>query len=183
MADDIPVAGLDPESTWDSDLDVSANSALRSLKPESLGLESAGVIYKGPDGKYARSVATTQKLRDGFALKTQTQKGDSLAGIWHVHPGDDAEGQVFSPNDIAMAKQLNVPSYVLFQKDGSIRKYVPGKTSIYDQPGADRMARNAKISKGDPVVINDDKIRKNAVERAYNDTMTAQSQPTTTQLP
>lgn len=174
MPDEIPLAQLDPESSWDPDMEASATAALRALQPSVT--EHAGLIYQNPQGQYARSIATTQGARDGFALRAQLNANQKLAAIWHVHPGDDDNGQIFSPNDVATAEKLKVPSYVLFQKDNSIRKYTPGKTKTYDLPSADKFTRNFTVSRGDPVGVNPDQTRKMAVEQAYADV--AKSGPT-----
>lgn len=141
----LPVTQLDPDAQWDGSLDAVAQKALLGL--QSGAFEQAGVIYGNPDGKYAYSLPVTQHARDNFALKTQLENGMKMAGIWHTHPGDDDFGQVFSPRDIQVAEQLKVPSYVLFLKDHSIRKYVPGQTptQLIRTPGS---LEQLKVAKG-----------------------------------
>jgi len=131
------------------DMDTTAHATFGTL-PDMDGIEHAGVIYKRPDGKFCGSTPVTQHLRDDFALQARMKKGDSLAGIYHVHPGTDDAGQVFSPHDIEVANQLKVPSYVFFQKDNSVRKYVPGATAtrIMQLPGS---RTGAKVADGEKV--------------------------------
>lgn len=130
----MPVTQLDPDAQWDSSVDSSAQKALLALPSSSY--EQAGVIYGNQDGKYAYSLPVTQHDRDNFALKTKLS--------------DDEFGQVFSPRDIQVAEQLKVPSYVLFLKDHSIRKYVPGETPTHliRLPGS---MQQLKVSTGVPV--------------------------------
>lgn len=147
----LPVTQLDPDAQWDSSLDSVAQKAL--LGVPSGGFEQAGVLYGNQDGKYAYSLPVTQHARDDFALKTKLSDGMKMSGIWHIHPGYDDFGQVFSPHDIQVAEQLKVPSYVLFLKDHSIRKYVPGQTptQLMQLPGSHEQLKVAKgLSLSDP---------------------------------
>lgn len=147
----LPVTQLDPDAQWDGSLDTVAQKALLGLP--SGNFEQAGVLYGNADGKYAYSLPVTQHARDSFALKAKMSNGMKMAGIWHIHPGDDDLGQVFSPRDIQVAEQLKVPSYVLFLKDHSIRKYVPGQTptQLIKRPGSLEQLKVAKgLSLSDP---------------------------------
>lgn len=149
MSDPIPQTDLDGNVPCFDDEDTTAHAAFANMKD--LGpVEQAGVMYKMPNGQFCPSVPVTQKQRDDFALRAKMPKGASLGGIFHVHPGDDSAGQVFSPHDIQVANQLKVPSYVLFQKDGSVRKYVPGETPTRTMqlPGS---REGAKVADGHPV--------------------------------
>ncbi len=167
MADEVPIAGQDPDANWDPSLDTSAIYALRRLDPKS-ATESAGVIYQNADGKYAGSIPVSQNLRDAFALRAQIPKGFKMAGIYHTHPSDDQDSQYFSPKDVQIAEQLKIPSYVLFQHDGSIRSYTPGKTATrrVSMPGE---LRSLKVAGGGKLNVSDDIIRKIQVAKAYND--------------
>lgn len=128
LKDSKPMAALDPTGTGYDDLDSAAHGFAGRLGDRNKNLESAGVLFTGKDGKYKYSIPTTQHQRDGFALRMQQTDDSKLGGIFHTHPGTDADGQVFSPNDIRVADKLKVPSYVMFEKTGQIRKYVPGVT-------------------------------------------------------
>lgn len=61
--------------------------------------------------------------------------------------------QYFSPNDIAIAKQLAVPSYVQFLKDGSIRRYTAGKTQTQSINTEGSRFATTKVARGDPLVL------------------------------
>lgn len=128
----MPTAALDPTSPWMDSADAAAQAAFARLQagPQ----EQAGVLYRNANGKYAYSIPTTQKSEYDFALKASPQKGQSLAGIFHTHPGDDEFGHVFSENDIKTAQQLKLPSYVQFLKDGAIRSFTPGQTQTRSMP-------------------------------------------------
>jgi len=108
--------------------DEAAQAAFGRLTPGDL--EQAGVIYQMPDGKYAYSIPTTQNQHDHFALKAATGDSQKLSGIYHTHPGNDVNGQYFSPNDIEIAKQLAVAELCAVPENGSIRSYTTGKTKF-----------------------------------------------------
>jgi proteasome lid subunit RPN8/RPN11 len=90
--------------------------------------EQAAVIIQRPDGSYGYSTVAPQNDHDNFALRALLAKDHKLAGIVHSHPGADAYGQVFSPKDLDVSENLKVPSFIRFNSDSSIRKYVPGTT-------------------------------------------------------
>ncbi len=150
---DLPIASLDPSAAWHPDADAAAFAAFKTLPKDITGkrtVESAGVLYSNDNGEHSYSAPITQNQHDGFGLRAQVQKGHKIAGIYHNHPGDDGDGQVFSPNDIAVANQLKVPSYIYFEHDGTVRKYVPGQTQTTTRYPAG--SRNpVKVSRGDPV--------------------------------
>lgn len=123
-----PAAVLDPQTEWDSDLDSSAGKALSGIAGPAK-TEQAGVLFQRPDGQYGRSTTIASTQHDHFKLSAQVPQGHKIAGIFHTHLGSDRNAQFFSPDDIEMANQLKVPSYIRFA-DGSVRKYVPGKTII-----------------------------------------------------
>ena len=139
--------GKDAKS-YDS-VQEAARATLRGIKGKDLQ-EHAGVILKDPSGKYYATDPTLSAEHDQFSLKVQLQNGWSVAGVYHTHPGQDEFGQYFSPNDINVANQLKVPSYIRFLKDDSIRSYTPGQTVTrrMDYPGS---AFGVKVAKGDPV--------------------------------
>lgn len=98
-------------------------------------VEQSAALFLRPDGKYAYSSAVTNSDHDNFGMRVQLPKGTTLAGIVHSHPGDDDLGQYFSTNDINVANQLKVPSYIRFLRDDSIRRYTPGQTATTNLRG------------------------------------------------
>ena len=112
-------------------LDSAKDAAIAALNalPHIKAGEHAGVILKGPDGKYY-ATAPIMTAQDDFQLHVPIQKGWSMAGIYHNHPGSDGLAQYFSPGDIQMADKLKVPSYIRFSADNVIRGYMPGQTKL-----------------------------------------------------
>jgi len=52
-----------------------------------------------PDGSTPISIPTTQNQHDHFALKAGDRvTSQKLSGIINTHPGNDVNGQYFSPN-------------------------------------------------------------------------------------
>jgi hypothetical protein len=117
---------VDPDSPAFDSLDEAAK-ALSAKFDKKSGFENAGMLYKDSAGKFRYS-NTLPGRNDQFEMHVLIPKGHTLAAIVHSHPGADADGQVFSPDDVDMAHRLNLPSYVNFLKDDSVRKYVPGVT-------------------------------------------------------
>lgn len=150
MADQNPVAGVATDAVGVTDLDGSAHGVLGTLTNDNHG-EQAGVIMQAPDGKYYNTSPIASN-HDHFGLRVQLQQGWKIAGVYHTHPGNDDLGQYFSPNDIAVAESLKVPSYVRFQKDGSVRKYVPGQTTTQTMNQAGNRF-GMRVSRGDDVPL------------------------------
>ena len=115
---------LDPNSPSFATIDDAANAVSTGLAQ---GNEQAAVVIKRPDGSFGYSTVSPQD-QDGFSIRAMLPQGHSLAGIVHSHPGTDSNAGYFSPNDIQTAAHLAVPSYIRFNKDSAVRKYVPGKT-------------------------------------------------------
>lgn len=147
--DKLPIAHLDPTSPWLPDLDSAVNEAIKR-SGKTAENEQSGIIVRGPDG-YAYSIPLTSARHDDFALRAQLAKGQSLAALWHSHPGNDNLAGYFSPHDLAMADQLKVPSYIRFNSDGSIRSYTPGKTKLQSVNTGTGRFDTQKVARGDPI--------------------------------
>lgn len=145
--DKLPVAALDPTSPWLPDLDTAVNEAIKRSGKIAAN-EQSGVVIKNADGHFAYSIPLTSVRQDDFALRARLGDGQSLAAIWHSHPGNDELASYFSPHDLEMVDKLNVPSYIRFNSDGSIRSYTPGKTKTRRMSIADAFL---KVAHGDPV--------------------------------
>lgn len=146
----VPRASLDPTSPTFESIDDAAHGAFSRL--EKSALEQAGIIYRNQAGKFQYSIPTSQGQRDGFALSAPTSKDAQIAAIFHTHPGDDSLAGVFSPNDVQVAKQLKVPSYIQFLKDSSVRSFTPGSTATRSMslPGT---RSSVTVADGDPVKL------------------------------
>lgn len=122
----IAIATPDPNSPAFDSPDDAADAVSKSFgsTPDQ---EQAALIFRRPDGKNVYST-TSVHAHDEFEMHAQVPKGYALSGIVHSHPTGDDTRQFFSPPDLAVAKQLKVPSYIRFNNDASIKKFEAGKT-------------------------------------------------------
>lgn len=146
MADQYPAVQPDSASPLFKAADYAADMVSRGFG-HSVN-EQAAVIFRRPDGQLVYSTVAPQTLHDQFALRAQMPRGYQIAGIVHNHLGGDWQGQQFSPEDLATASRMNVPSYIRFTQNNSIRKFTPGKTQTSTM--GDKLNQK-KIAYGDPV--------------------------------
>lgn len=113
-------------------LDNTAVAALWSLQHEPT--EHMGLLYRGTDGRPA--AMAPQDSGDGGHSKARFVLPGKLLALYHNHPptqasragrARDVERSKFSDNDLAQAKRLGVPSYIVAGQD--VRRYVPGGPS------------------------------------------------------
>src|SRR5690348_12532991 len=97
-----PTASVAAGAASYNDVTSAARAALKGIKGHE-GQEHAGVILKDPNGKFYATDPILSSAHDQFDLSVPLQKGWSIAGIYHTHPGNDQFGQYFSPNDINVA--------------------------------------------------------------------------------
>jgi hypothetical protein len=118
-------------------VDVAATQALRSVINLTDCREYAGAIIEQA-GVYTYTTPVASH-KDTFTLRLTLTRGMHLAAIYHTHPrcNAGAETLVFSPNDVTVAKQLHVPSYIGAAYDHSVRRFDPAtdKTVDYTPPG------------------------------------------------
>lgn len=146
-----PLASIPKGATGAGSIAAAAQAALTGIDHPN-GNEQAGVILKGPDGKFYPT-APVSNGQDQFSLRLELQHGWSIAGIYHNHPGDNEGAQYFSPDDIRVANQFKVPSYILFAKDKAIRSYTPGQTQLSNFPDPNGSRFPLHVSRGDPLII------------------------------
>jgi GNAT superfamily N-acetyltransferase len=147
------VVMLDPKSPEFDTLDQAARGLTDTFDPKA-GRERAGAIVKTPAGKYVYTT-TIDAGQDHFNMRARFPKDHAFAGIVHNHPGDEDLGQLFSPNDLQTADTLKVPSYVYFDRDQSVRKYVPGTTKTRTMNDPSHPHFNMKVADGDAVAQSD----------------------------
>lgn len=156
-----PVAALDPSCVWQPDKDVAAMTALGSV-PYGMR-EFAGAIYRNPAGDYCYSLPVEGRGED-FQFKVDNSGGLQFDGIWHTHPGDDADAKLFSTNDTQVADALRRTSYIR-TNDGNVRRYDPGVTRVV--AAANRTSR-AKTERTSPGTLVGNLTRREALEAAYD---------------
>jgi hypothetical protein len=144
----IPLAAYDPTAIPAQTLDAAARALIAGF-PNTPNVEQSGLIYQNKDGSYGYSIPVTQNESKGFALRAAADPDHKFVAIVHTHPTDDPASQVFSPNDVTVANQLKVPSYIQFLADGSIRKYIPGQTATKDYTLPNTRFSSGKTAIGD----------------------------------
>lgn len=86
--------------------------------------EFMGYVIDCPDGHrvtYAEGQARTGEI----SIRIAIPKECTLTAVWHTHGSKGKHKHYFSPNDIAIAEQLNVPIYMI-DPDDVIRKFSKG---------------------------------------------------------
>lgn len=106
--------------------------------------EAITIVYEH-DGKFFFAPPTTTKRGDSKAQGAfKIPKTAVVRGIVHNHP-EGRESDRFSPDDLAMAEKLKVPSAIVFGgSNPTIRLFTPGQTKIESDP-----RRRLKWSMGD----------------------------------
>lgn len=144
MPQPFPIVTLDGNApTYDS-LDQAAHEISKNFAQQPQ-IEQSAALFKTPAG-YQTSAVVTNSDHDNFGMRVQLPQGVTLAGIIHGHPGNDELAGYFSPNDINVANQLKVPSYIRFLSDNSLRRFTPGQTKINYMMGA-------KVARGDGIKL------------------------------
>lgn len=145
MSDPTPLSSMAYPSSQDA-----AIAALNFVRHQAANREWMGAILremgsKGADYRYTLPQAGNA---DNFDVKLSVPATDTLAALYHTHPPLDARPSDvdFSPNDVATANALKVPSYIWVGYDGKARVYIPGKSPLY----SDR-EMGGSISPGEPV--------------------------------
>lgn len=131
MPKPIPKISIDPNSPAFENMDEAARAFAATFPND--GSETAGMLYKDTDGqfRYSTSIPGTD---EHFKFGALVPKGVSLGAIVHSHPGKDQLGQVFSPDDLDMANQMKLPSYIRFLNADDLRVYRPGVTKTEKMP-------------------------------------------------
>lgn len=105
-----------------------------------------GILYNPKTKQYVYTAPVGIDDDAHFSAAIQYPDPWQLAGLYHTHPSSGSYGEsavppgdteMFSPNDVDVAKQLKVPSYILSYFDNKIRSYDPkiGQTSLNAQFG------------------------------------------------
>lgn len=142
----VPLAVLDPTCKWTTDKDQTAVSALNNIA--ATNREEGGAIFQNEKGEYCYSIPVGSGQAGKFTLRARSTPEQKLVGIYHTHPegGLDGQDQNFSSDDVEMADQLKMASYIKALKDGTIKKYEPGVTPTKRFKGGGRLAQ--KVSDG-----------------------------------
>jgi hypothetical protein len=114
-----------------SDCEDSARTVVTQIKAQAnqSSIEYAAVIVRKADSSVISS-PLVMGSNDTFKLTVGLHKGDSICALVHSHPGTNSSAQLFSAPDVAMAKQLNVASYIYLVASDTLKAFVPAKDSV-----------------------------------------------------
>lgn len=131
--------------------DEAAIHALNSINEQ--GYELGGGIFRDSAGRHTYSEPQGNKKTRTFEARLRIPPGTKLVGMYHTHPADgvdESAGRQFSQNDVEIANQLKLLSYIKTLSDGNVRKYTPGVTPTrsYRDPNS-RTGGRGKVSDGE----------------------------------
>lgn len=131
MPKPLPSALGDGYVTYPS-ADQAAMAALRSIQEKHV--ETGGAVLFNPQaGHYAYTQPVGKNDTGHFSAAVQVPPGWQMAALFHTHPVG-ARSTEFSPDDIDMARQLKVPSYILPLYDGKVRSFDPASSPVSKSP-------------------------------------------------
>lgn len=125
-----PEAVLDPTCAWQPSEDQAATTALNNASDVSTKKEVGGVLYKNDDGQYCYSIPVGNSNSYHFKLAAHSAPGQQMAGVYHTHPKGNGEDSTFSEDDVNMANQLKMASYIKALKNDEIRRLDPASAQI-----------------------------------------------------
>lgn len=140
----IPLAVLDPTCQWTDSKDQAAVAALGGAAQAS-SRETGGAIFQNAQGQYCYSIPVGGANSEHFQLRAQSTPEQKLAGIYHTHPANGFEDKSFSPDDVNMADQLKLTSYIKALKDGTVKRYDPGVTKTQSSGTFDKKSAGTLV--------------------------------------
>src|ERR1700730_18464389 len=108
----VPTAVLDPTCVWQPDKDQAATQALANAAEQSKRYETAGAIFRDANGNYCYSIPVGGTQAGHFVFGVKPAPGQPMAALYHTHPAGGGEDDSFSPDDVRMANQLKLTSYI-----------------------------------------------------------------------
>jgi hypothetical protein len=124
----VPLAVLDPTCQWTDSKDQAAVTGLNNATQVTQGREMGGAIFQNPQGQYCYSIPVGGTQDSHFHLRAQSTPEQQLVGIFHTHPAGSPENSTFSPDDVKVANQLKLTSYIKALQSGAVKRYDPGVT-------------------------------------------------------
>jgi hypothetical protein len=92
--------------------------------------EFAGVIVQ-MNGKYFYTCPVSSGETSSFSVRAAIPHNGKIVAIFHNHPGHEySQLEYFSPNDVQVAKEMNLTSYIGVNASHNIHKFVPGKSVV-----------------------------------------------------
>lgn len=101
--------------------------AVMLAKPDQ-AKEYATAIIQSPEGFMFAPIVCGDG--DSFSLKVALHKSQRIVALLHTHPGTGGANHYFSPQDVAMAQQLSVPSFIYIVETEQAKEFVPGQDRL-----------------------------------------------------
>lgn len=124
LKEKVPLAVLDPTCQWTDSKDQAAVKALSNAGSPSDMTETGGALFQNAQGQYCYSIPVSGKA-EHYQLRAQSTPEQKLVGIYHTHPGRGSDAEVFSPDDVNIANQLKMQSYIKALQSGAVKRYDP----------------------------------------------------------
>lgn len=121
----LPIAHLAEQTTCYDTADKAASEALASAL-RFTDSEYAGAVFEMPDGDYCATEPIGGGRDDSFSIRIEKPPGGKFVALYHTHPGYNTLNELFSPQDIDIAKRLGVASYIGIVRSQSIKRYESG---------------------------------------------------------
>lgn len=115
--------------------EAAAVAALGALRSGDKHVErGGGILYNAQTQKYAFTQPVGQLDDAHFSASIAVPQGWQLKSIYHSHP-EGPQSTIFSGDDVAMAQQLKIPSYILAHYDNKIRVFDPATSAVTRSAG------------------------------------------------
>jgi proteasome lid subunit RPN8/RPN11 len=130
---DIPVSAPDFNQAGFEALQDAVRAGERAAVQVGGENEAGGAIYRTTDGLYHYTRPVTQNLPTAVDYRVQLPRDAQFVALFHDHPGSSAGAACFSDSDIALARRLNKPMYVLVVVEHTILSYHDESVSVRDR--------------------------------------------------
>ncbi|MDX6769877.1 MAG: DUF4329 domain-containing protein [Elusimicrobiota bacterium] len=119
-----PTTRLRPEAPAFIAVEDAAVAGLREAMPLSRSYEYGGAVLSS-EGRYYFTEPVTNRRTANIDFSVAVPRGYRLAAIYHTHPDEGDQTDLFSPNDVRQAKALEVVSYIGVMRDRTVRVFDP----------------------------------------------------------
>lgn len=124
------IVALAPLFVQASEIESIAKQALDQSLIVSTSLEVGGIIMDcGGEIKASSPFLSGSERKISYTISFP--KSCTLIGLYHTHPGDVVRASRISAQDVSVALQLNVPTYVRVVKSGKTCVFDPSVDSAH----------------------------------------------------
>jgi len=126
--------------------DQAAKAALGEVTTisESKFYEFGGLIYKHA-GRFYYSTPYSSLDDKGFKIVAKIPAAAAIIAVYHNHPKVDAHAEYFSPDDVKVATDMHVLSYIYVNASQEIRRFDPDQARLVK---IEKTASGGRVSLG-----------------------------------